>query len=305
MLNTIFLLTGFYFCPARYSYDKINHVCENKLNILGPFTDKMVNKCVSGGGGSACKGNYWYKSFGLKIRGKDFCPLGATFLKDIGYCVDSKGIYGPFLQTDVEKCYKVALRQTCESMRWSSDLVQAIGLTKIKVPKTPVQVKLNVPYHFQLNNKYEPYATCGVSSAAMVLNYYNIWVTPDNLYSRFGKKKGQSPKGLADIYKSYGLYAKHSYNATRLDIKNHIDNKRPVVVHGWLTGAGHIFVITGYNDKGWIVNDPNGKWVGCYKCGFQTQTSGKSIVYNYNNLYGSVIGYDKQIWISTASKTPL
>lgn len=299
MFYALFMLANSYFCPLNYVYDSVNKVCANDLNVLGPFSDEMIFKCKIAGGGSACGSNFWYKSFALKIRGNSFCPYGTKLLQNTDYCIDSKGIYGPFKTTEVQKCYKLASKSLCESMRWSADLAQIVGLEKEKN-----EVGLQVPYYFQLNNRYEPYATCGITSAAMLLGSHGINVTPDQLYRRFGKKKGQSPGGLASIYRAYGLFATSTYNASREDIKYHLDNGRPVVVHGWMSRPGHIFVITGYNSKGWLVNDPNGQWRGCYKCGFRTNLSGKQITYSYNSMYGQVIGFDGNIWVSTASFIP-
>ena len=300
MITSLILLSSSFYCPSNYSYDSINRVCANENSVLGPFSDEMVKNCEKAGGGNACKGNKWYKPFALALKGTGVCPTGTILNNELGYCLDSKGVYGPFLQKEVDKCYKVSTKELCESLRWSADTAQIVGL---KNPTPKNEVKLYTKYYFQLNNRYEPYATCGVSSAAMLLSAHGINVTPDQLYIRFGKRKGQSPGGLASIYKAYGLYATSTYTATRMDIKRHLDSGRPVVVHGWMTGPGHIVTFIGYNEKGWIVNDPRGVWKGCYKCGFKANLSGKGVVYSYKSLYGSVMGYDKQIWISTASKT--
>ncbi len=91
---------------------------------------------------------------------------------------------------------------------------------------------------------------------------------------------------------------KHSYfnpTASEEDIKQHIANGNPVVVHGYFTNFGHIIVVKGYDDqtKEWICNDPYGKWLG-YSGGYDTNVSGSSVRYGYDNFYRAC--YEGGIW---------
>ena len=120
---------------------------------------------------------------------------------------------------------------------------------------------LNVPYYYQYSNAHEPSATCGLTSAAMLLSYMKgVTIDPDTLYLDYGKAQGQSPGSLAQLYGWEGLYADSSYSGTRSMIKNQLDAGRPVLIHTFLTGAGHIVCVVGYDASGWIVNDPAGDW---------------------------------------------
>ena len=178
--------------------------------------------------------------------------------------------------------------------------------------------ELQVPYAKQGENYYEPGSTCGLTSASMILNYYLTRdraekkiseteflqrrrnITPDRLYKKYGKRHGQSPEMLAKLYEKEGLYGVYSRYGTKQDIIKQLDMERPVIMHGWFSKNGHILVLTGYNNSGFIVNDPAGDWVRCYKCGWKKQSSGHKKVYTFNQLNNSVLGKEGNIWYSYA-----
>ncbi|MFW5739711.1 MAG: C39 family peptidase, partial [Myxococcota bacterium] len=118
--------------------------------------------------------------------------------------------------------------------------------------------------------------------------------------------QGQSPGNLENLYRAKGLYATSTYSASESTIKYHLDKGRPVVVHGNFTSAGHIVLFIGYDATGWYVNDPAGRWAGCWGCGYPNRTSanGKGVHYSYASVR-SVIGTSGDIWISVADKAPL
>ncbi len=156
---------------------------------------------------------------------------------------------------------------------------------------------LSVPYFYQYDNAYEPGATCGLTSAAMLLNYFDPGSeTPDHLYTTYGKGQGQSPGALEQLYAWEGLYADSTYGGTRSLIKAQIDAGRPVLVHTFLTGAGHIIVIAGYDGAGWWVNDPAGDWYQCYGCG----AMGEQVHYPFNGGADDALSHDGDIWMSSA-----
>ncbi|MBM4369191.1 MAG: C39 family peptidase [Deltaproteobacteria bacterium] len=157
-------------------------------------------------------------------------------------------------------------------------------------------VSLDVPYFYQYDNANEPGSTCGVTSAAMLVDYWNPGsVTPDSLYRAYGKAQGQSPDALAALYRSEGLYSDYTYGGTRAEIRAHLDAGRPVVVHGYWTGAGHVTVIVGYTDTDWIVNDPAGDWYTCYGCG-----EADHIEYPIGGGWDDEMSWDGDVWYSTA-----
>jgi uncharacterized protein YvpB len=157
-------------------------------------------------------------------------------------------------------------------------------------------VFLDAPYYYQYDNSYEPSATCGITSAAMLLGWWDGGApSPDALYVEYGKSQGQSPSGLAQLYEWEGLNARSTTTGTRDEIRSHLDAGRPVVVHGWWTSAGHITVIVGYDDTDWIVHDPAGDWEVCYNCG-----EGEAVHYAVDGAWDQEMSVDGDLWYSVA-----
>ena len=157
-------------------------------------------------------------------------------------------------------------------------------------------VLLDVPYFYQYDNAYEPSSTCGITSAAMLIDsFFPGRTTPDALYATYGKAQGQSPSGLAQLYAWEGLASDWTTTGTRDDIRAHLDAGRPVVAHGWWTSAGHVTVIIGYDDQDWIVNDPAGDWAECYGCG-----GGEAVRYPLGGEWDALMSTDGDLWISAA-----
>jgi len=162
-------------------------------------------------------------------------------------------------------------------------------------------VDLDVPYFYQMENAHDPTGTCGVTSGAMLVDYWHAGsVTPDSLYEEYGKSQGQSPSGLAALYEYEGLYADYSLTATRSELRDQLDAGRPVIVHGYFTGSGHIVVIVGYDDGGWYTNDSAGDWAEGY-----FNTHGEGAYYPYGGGWDDALGVDGDIWYSVADDAPL
>lgn len=142
-----------------------------------------------------------------------------------------------------------------------------------------------VPYFSQLDNAYYPYIACNVTSLAMCLAFWGIEPSGrrqledelhlkaiDNDWNRFTttglKKLAESFPGIRDDLTEQG---------TLQDIRQAIDQNKLCIVHGFFTERGHILVIKGYNDRGFIVNDPNGEWYPWY---YDTRVSGEGLVYS-------------------------
>ena len=159
----------------------------------------------------------------------------------------------------------------------------------------------DVPYFYQYDNYYEPSATCGLTSTAMVLEYWTgRGLVPDDLYERYGKAQGQSPSGISALLGWYGLYTEWTTNGSRADLRYWLDEGHPVIVHGNWTGAGHIAVLIGYDDSDWIVHDPAGDWEVCYGCG-----GGEAVRYARGGSWDSRLSWDGDIWYSVAGTRPL
>jgi uncharacterized protein YvpB len=170
---------------------------------------------------------------------------------------------------------------------------------------------LTMPYYYYQwhNQAAPPGASCGITSAAMLLGFLlKKEITPDQIFRHYGTHtKGQSPEGLAAIYKDFGVKSSGSSRFGSFEaIKKHIDNQEPVVVHGYFT-AGHIILIVGYNQEGFVVYDPAGDWTrtvyGGYPNAPNDSTAGKGAVYTYDQMKAAIVERDNSLWMSWASMT--
>ena len=168
-------------------------------------------------------------------------------------------------------------------------------------------VKLNVPYLSQLDNENNPYGSCNVTCVAMCMAYFgHPLMNPqtgeqleDELYRYCidNNLSRHSPQDLDKLMTIYGYEDDFQENAKWGDVKKWLDSGNPCIVHGWFTRSGHIVQIRGYNDKGWIVNDPYGQW---YSSGYDTNASGAGLTYSYE-MMKDVCGTDGDLWIHFVS----
>jgi peptidoglycan hydrolase-like protein with peptidoglycan-binding domain len=168
-------------------------------------------------------------------------------------------------------------------------------------------VKLNVPYLSQLDNENNPYGSCNVTCVAMCMAYFgHPLMNPqtgeqleDELYRYCidNNLSRHSPQDLDKLMTIYGYEDDFQENAKWGDVKKWLDSGNPCIVHGWFTRSGHIIQIRGYNDKGWIVNDPYGQW---YSSGYDTNASGAGLTYSYE-MMKDTCGTDGDLWIHYVS----
>ncbi|MCP4867993.1 MAG: hypothetical protein GY898_04680 [Proteobacteria bacterium] len=149
---------------------------------------------------------------------------------------------------------------------------------------------VSVPYHYQYANSLSPTATCQNTSIAMVLNYAGWSGTPDDITARFGKDLAQSPAGLAQVFNTLageaGLEARLTPNTSgSVDgLRSLLNAGKPTIVHGYMTGYGHVLVATGYDGASYTANDPAGKWAQTWKGGYP---------YGWNASVGKGIRYGR------------
>lgn len=109
---------------------------------------------------------------------------------------------------------------------------------------------------------------CGPCSLKMVLNFYGETVTTDEILGKSGAGKGYvTLSQLKTAAESYGYSVEAYANGTIDKVKEFIDKGIPVlmVVHyGDLSSrqdigfsGPHIFLLVGYRDDGYFVNDPD------------------------------------------------
>lgn len=137
------------------------------------------------------------------------------------------------------------------------------------VTKIGGEVKLGVPYKSQLDNAFNPSGACNATSLAMALEFLGVKHTgsgqfEDAIYESLrasGLHPGTASAMVAMVQK-YGKKDVHNEAASDDDIRKHLDKGKPIVIHGDFTRSGHIVCVIGYNAKGFIVNDPYGKFLG-------------------------------------------
>lgn len=172
----------------------------------------------------------------------------------------------------------------------------------------------DVPYLNQYDNpdgEYDSYGgnTCQVTSLAMLLNYKysrgNIpkRAKPKDFYSQ--RELAKSPEGIASILKEELGYAIWSRKGTREEIKGLIRSDRPVILNNYFTQGGHVVLITGFTERGFVFNDPAGLWSGYFGSGYGENGSGNGVIYSYNSLTDEVIGEDGDIWYASGDLKPI
>ncbi|NJM61981.1 MAG: C39 family peptidase [Oscillatoriales cyanobacterium RU_3_3] len=152
---------------------------------------------------------------------------------------------------------------------------------RIEVDATgrPAVMKLNVPFKSQLDNQLNPTGACNVTSIAMCLAYFGVEPQgvdqlEDELF-QYMQRKGlsrHSPQDLARVVRDYGKKDDFTVWGTFERCRDHIAAGNPCVIHGYFTSFGHIIVLVGYDDKGFIVHDPYGEW---FSSGYRTDLSGE------------------------------
>ncbi len=151
--------------------------------------------------------------------------------------------------------------------------------------RSPTQ---STPYSYQYNNGINPSGSCQNTSLSMLLRHYGVDVTPDAISSRYGTTLAQSPEGLAQVFNTYAEEAgikqrlKAHRDGTMSDVDRLLDQDKPVIIHGYFTGYGHVLLTTGRTPGGYRVNDPAGQWSETFKGGYpgRTSTNGQGVVYS-------------------------
>ncbi|NRA69228.1 MAG: M23 family metallopeptidase [Pseudobacteriovorax sp.] len=108
-------------CPSNFQYNTSTRLCETSTEALGPFPVKMINQCLSYGGGEACRGAIWSRSFARSLRGSGVCPNGSTRDASSGLCIDrnNESAFGPFTEAHIKNCQASGGGRACEQLRWS------------------------------------------------------------------------------------------------------------------------------------------------------------------------------------------
>ncbi len=168
-------------------------------------------------------------------------------------------------------------------------------------PPAPTNVDLKVPYLSQRDNELRPMGTCNVTCYAMALSFLGAKRRArdsqrqfeDELF-RFLERNGKDRHvhdDLAWMGRQYGVDATFSTRRTWDQVEAELTAGNPVIVSTKLTSSGHIILIRGFNEAGYIVNDPFGNALMKYK-----DRNGAGLVYPYKLMTDKVRGDKPLIW---------
>ena len=153
-------------------------------------------------------------------------------------------------------------------------------------------------YYSQYDNGINPGGSCQNTSVAMVLEAYGVHVLPDEISQRFGTQYAQSPEGVADVFNTYAREAgipqrmvAHR-DGTVAGMNSLLDQGKPVIVHGYFTGSGHVVVATGRTAGSYTVNDPAGVWSQQWKGGYHGSYDGRGVRYGSGAFLDAVGTWD-------------
>lgn len=180
------------------------------------------------------------------------------------------------------------------------------GQAVVPKPK-PKTVKLMVPYKSQRDNEENPDGACNVTCLAMCLDYLGakrrtgLGQFEDELYNYAVRNNlnRHDPHDLAVIVERYGCRDDFRTNATIEQVQDWLSDGKPAITHGYFTSFGHIVVLAGFDDKGFLAHDPYGEWT---SAGYRRNLpgsqgeKGKYIHYSYRLIQALCIP-DGSFWV--------
>lgn len=124
------------------------------------------------------------------------------------------------------------------------------GVIKAQVPPKPQELTFS----------------CGAGALRSILHYYGIDKTEEEI-RKIAKtnENGTKTKNLIKAARHYGLETKAKYNMDEQDLKDWLDEKKPVIVcfQAWgskkyykTKDSGHYAVVIGYDDENVYFQDP-------------------------------------------------
>lgn len=159
----------------------------------------------------------------------------------------------------------------------------------VDCPQFNRPIILDVPYYSQRDNKVDWWKTCNSSSNAMAAEFLKpgcVDGSDDVYYSKYLVPEGDSTdhdaqtRALAKL----GIKSEFRYDLDYDDLDEQLEKGKPVVIgvlHRGTIAAptgGHVLVVVGRYDKGYICNDPWGK-------GFNYDShNGRRVEYPYESL---------------------
>jgi predicted chitinase len=150
---------------------------------------------------------------------------------------------------------------------------------------TPI---LEVPYYSQRDNYTMPMRTCNSSSCAMAAKFLGADISGDDEYLetvlRFGDTTDHGAQTQA--LETYGIKSSFHNNLSYDDLNKSLGDRKPIVIgilhRGSLSAptGGHMLVVIGKYEGGYIVNDP----FGSLNDGYQDSSRGAREKYSFKEL---------------------
>lgn len=144
-----------------------------------------------------------------------------------------------------------------------------------------------------------------MTATASALSFYGIKVTPDELLRKCDSRgwDRHELETIDRIIESYGIKDESGYSYTMAQIKQHLKDGNPVIIHGMFTSSGHIVGVYGIDEeKGlWYVHDPAGKWDPDYHYGGPNWKSGEGVWYG-SAWFTSKAAPDGKCWAHLLNK---
>ena len=103
---------------------------------------------------------------------------------------------------------------------------------------------------------------------------------------------------LARVVREYGCKDDFTVKGTIERCQEHLRNGNPCIIHGYFTRFGHIIVLVGFDDKGFIVHDPYGEW---FSTGYKRHFSGSNLHYSYRMIQRLCM-HDGDFWVHHVSR---
>ncbi len=243
-----------------------------------------------------------YQGYEIDFRDKSYSEI-----RHVGASCDSQCIYSSYavsynIQDKQYDCVEgpCACVKEGDAHSLCSESPEPQSLwTEQPQPQVETSQSNDIPYYNQYDNRNYPYATCQNTSIAMVLSHFQYNIHPDNIFERWGKDMAQSPSGLNYIYKHYAASSSiNTYtSASPEDLQSALNQGYIAIVHGYFTSYGHVLVVRGYDSQYYYVNDPAGKWSGCFKCGYGTGDYNGITKYSKKAFENAVFTSDGQSYL--------
>ncbi len=158
----------------------------------------------------------------------------------------------------------------------------------------------DVPYLCQHDNDLFPDSSGQNTAVAMLLRFYGVTITADQITRDRGKDRARHPEGLAEVFNHYAIQAGISMRLApqQSDDLEAVDAQlrsgKPTIVHGLFSPGGHAVLVFDRDDYAYMVHDPGGAWSGVLEGGYAlgAQSGGRGAQYSLGAFREAVATLD-------------